>query len=72
MFTYKEMNEILKALCNYFVGSSYGVMPIEGSVFTYFKKGSAYNGMTGVVKYHEGGDGFMIECDTNCLCNIKP
>jgi hypothetical protein len=47
-------------------------LPKEGSIYTHNKKGSAYNGMTGVVKHHYCGTRFMIECETGVLCNIKP
>lgn len=46
-------------------------LPPEGSIYTHYRKGSAYNGMSGVVKHHEDGKSFMIECETNVLCNIR-
>ena len=39
---------------------------------THNKKGSAYNGMIGIIKHHNDKKSFMINCETNCLCNIKP
>lgn len=48
------------------------VMPKEGSIYTYRKRGSAYNGMTGVVEHHLCGDAFMIRCETNILAGIRP
>jgi hypothetical protein len=47
-------------------------LPPEGSVYTLNKKGSAYNGMTGIVKHHADKKAFMIETGTCVLCNIKP
>jgi hypothetical protein len=56
---------------NYFINNDL-LLPLEGSVYTHNKKGSAYNGLTGIVKHHNDGKAFMIECETCCLCNIKP
>lgn len=47
-------------------------LPPEGSIYTHNKQGSAYNGMSGVVKHHNDGKHFMILCATSTLTNIKP
>lgn len=47
-------------------------LPKEGSLYIHNKKGSAYNGMRGIVKHHCCGTRFMIDCETRVLCNIKP
>lgn len=47
-------------------------LPPEGSLYTHNKPNSAYNGMTGIVKHHEDGKSFMIDCNGSWLCNIKP
>lgn len=47
-------------------------LPKEGSIYTHNKKGSAYDGMTGIVHHHLDGKAFMIKCDGCWLVNIKP
>lgn len=47
-------------------------LPKEGSIYTHNKKGNAYNGMAGVVHYHDCGTAFMIYTGDAWLCNIKP
>lgn len=47
-------------------------LPKEGSIYTHDKKGSAYDGMTGVVHHHDCGAAFMIYTGDAWLCNIKP
>lgn len=47
-------------------------LPPIGSTYTHNKKGSPYDGMTGVVGHHYDQKRFYIDCETNTLCNIKP
>lgn len=53
-------------------GSSKKILPKEGTTYTYNKKGSAYNGETGVVSHHNRRTKFMIFTGSSWLCNIKP
>ena len=47
-------------------------LPAEGGIYTVNEKGSAYNGMTGVVHHSDCGTTFMIFTGNAWLCNIKP
>ena len=47
-------------------------LPTEGSTYTINKKGSAYDGMSGIVTHHADGEAFMINCGNCWLCNILP
>lgn len=46
-------------------------LPEEGSVYVHNKKGSAYNGMSGVVYHHDCKTRFMIFTGNSWLCCIK-
>lgn len=46
-------------------------LPKVGSTFTYRNKKSCYNGWTGIVFHHLGGDSFGIDMGNRILCNIK-
>ena len=47
-------------------------IPKVGSIYTIKEKYNAYNGMTGIVFHHLGGESFGINCGTNIVCNINP
>ncbi len=47
-------------------------LPEEGNIYTHNKKGSVYNGMTGVVHHCGCGTTFDIYTGDAWLCNIKP
>lgn len=49
-----------------------GHLPKEGTMYTYKRKGCAYNGMRGVVHYHDCGTRFMINTGNSWLTNINP
>lgn len=53
-------------------GSSKEILPKEDTTYTYNKKGSSYDGTTGVVSHHNCGTRFMIFTGDSWLCNIKP
>jgi len=63
-------NRIRKAFAIHIVVRSY--LPEEGSTYTHNEKGSAYNGMTGIVYHYDCGTRFMIDTGSSLLCNIKP
>lgn len=44
----------------------------EGTVYTFNKKNSPYNGARGMVSHHNYGTRFMIFKGGIWLCNIKP
>lgn len=45
-------------------------MIINGKSHTFKKRGSAYNGMTGIVEYN-GGRYYHLLCETNTLAAIR-